>query len=360
MKNLILFIKPKLNSIVKPCLNFLFCVLIISITFSYAFSSNNTAKAISKSSTITSGKKLSSFFPDENFEKYVYKCVLKKTNWKANKGSYILTDSDVSLITNHTTELTFYTTSQKDMVKDYTGIQNFKKLSQLFIQINGPTDLDLSNMKHLNNVIIYGFNSHNCKDGFAFTNDISEEDIINAMRNLPGLFFCYGNNQNNILNSLNLTGCKSIKNLSILSYNKLTSFDYNLPNLSSLKILGSFIDQLNLGAYPHLNDLVCLGTPIERISGVSLSLQSVILEQTSLLNIDFSNYTNLTKFVCVNNPDLKNINLSGCIKLNRQISNMKNLPSLERLYYNTDSNICSTQNCNHSSNIYDFDSDSFS
>lgn len=358
-----LFNKPKLRCILKISFNFFLCALVItSAIFPCLSSGNNTAKAMQQYSNICAGVKLSDCFPDKNFEKYVYKNVLKKSNWKSNQGQYILTDSDIYIITNATTELTFYTISSKDIIKDYTGIQNFKKLQQLFIQINCPTNLNLSNMEYLTNVIIYGFNSCNSKNGFTFTDDIYEEDIIDIMRSLPGIFFNSPYNSSNFLTNLSLDGCCSIKNLSILSYNNLTSFDYNLPNLRSLKILGSFIDKLDLGKCPKLRELICLGLPINEISNVSLSLKEAIFEQTNLENIDLSNHINLTKFICVNNPNLKIINLSNCINLNYEILTIKNSPSLEKIFIsiNSGSPAISSNKANHSSNISDIDTEDYS
>lgn len=189
-------------------------------------------------------------------------------------------------------------------ITDFTGLQSFTNLSELYIGLGNDPTLDLSNMTNL--TILFCDNSNltslnvsgctNLEQLVCESNQLTSLDL-SGLTNLTSVYA-----DNNQLQSINLQGLSSLTSLAV-GNNLLTTLDVTpCPNLYNLYASMNQLASVNLtglttlnSAYFNYNNLTVLD-----VSGLT-ALQYLQCSFNNLTTLDISNCPNFISLACTDN-----------------------------------------------------------
>ena len=263
------------------------------------------------------------YVPDDNFEQ-----ALIDLGYDKVLDDYVLTAN----VSNLTGQLSLY---QKN-VSDLTGIEDFKRITNLFLVDNNLTSLDLSGIPQLeelhasNNDIVsvdFSKNINLLSIELSRNNNLSNVDLSNNLELLS--FGCSSCNISSIDISKN-TKLTSL-GLGVVGYpdcngefchNSLTSIDLSSnPNIKNISLDGNNISQIDISNLNQLESLSLQYIPMNFIDLTSTtSLKSLNIYGTNISNLDVSRQDELRVLNCVNTNNLSCITVSQ-LQLDNQVSN---------------------------------------
>lgn len=189
-------------------------------------------------------------------------------------------------------------------ITDFTGLQSFTNLSELYIGLGNDPTLDLSNMTNLtilfcDNSNLTSLNVSGCTNLVQLvceSNQLTSLDL-SGLTNLTSVYA-----DNNQLQSINLQGLSNLSTLAV-GNNALTSLDVTpCPNLYSLYASMNQLASVNLtgltalnSAYFNYNNLTVLD-----VSGLT-ALQYLQCSFNNLTTLDISNCPNFISLACTDN-----------------------------------------------------------
>ena len=189
-------------------------------------------------------------------------------------------------------------------ISDFTGLQSFTNLSELYIGLGNDPTLDLSNMTNLtilfcDNSNLTSLNVSGCTNLVQLvceSNQLTSLDL-SGLTNLSSVYA-----DNNQLQSINLQGLSNLTSLAV-GNNLLTTLDVTpCPNLYNLYASMNQLTSVNLtgltelqSAYFNYNNLTVLD-----VSTLS-ALQYLQCSFNNLTTLDISNNTNFISLACTDN-----------------------------------------------------------
>lgn len=220
-------------------------------------------------------------------------------------------------------------------------VVNFKnKLIALGIDINTDGNIQQSEALAVTSLSVANSNITDLTGINAFQNIIILNCTYNSLTslnvNIPGLLVLLC--QNNLLSSLNFSGCTNLSNFDA-SYNQLTSLDFSNNHnimgisaesnlLTSINLVGCIqlywlylssnnLNSINLAGLNNLNELIAPFNQITSLNVASIStLANLNLSYNQLSTLNTSGLANLTELMVQNNPNLTLLNVSNCQLLN--------------------------------------------
>lgn len=189
-------------------------------------------------------------------------------------------------------------------ISDFTGLQSFTNLSELYIGLGNDPTLDLSNMTNLtvlfcDNSNLTSLNVSGCTNLFQLvceSNQLTSLDL-SGLTNLNSIYA-----DNNQLQSINLQGLSNLTSLAV-GNNLLTTLDVtSCPNLYNLYASMNQLTSVNLtgltelhSAYFNYNNLTVLDV------STLTALQYLQCSFNNLATLDISNCPNFISLACTDN-----------------------------------------------------------
>ena len=295
-------------------------------------------------------------FPDKRFREYLLS--------QSYGADGLITDDEIPLITKMviTTPTTSATVSKMQNMK---GIEYFTALKELDCSWNEIDTLDLRNnplLEKLNcsyhggSVILGLAGNKNLKEVYSTNEGHPKLDLSNCINlttldcgygcsmdtldisgcvSLINLTLPHGNNYTYHLYNLNASGCTSLKEIRCY---KASVFTLNASGCTSLEILecyqNSGLYELNVTGCAALKTLSCGGSNGSQLTTLDLStctmLEELYCDNSPIEILDLSGNPALKKLDCSYDP-LTSLNISNCLELTELNCSYTNLPSVDVL-----------------------------
>lgn len=274
---------------------------------------------------------------EEEYTKNIKKLILPRSG---NLERVFLSDLDIDELTltgfDQLDTLSIKNSSIKNLtLKDIPGLEYFEltyvDVDHLHMEnvhyVGGGFDFRFFGAK------IKNFKVNNLTGLEAFEFDYSQLESL-SITNSKDLNFVYvGQDENDEmrLKNIKLSNLPELESV-FLSFTLLEQFDFsNLPKLKELDILGSRISQIDLNN-PIFRNLTSLRLDASNISSIDLSpvkgLTYLSLRENNLKHIDLSGLVHLVELDLSKNQ-LSNINLKGLTKLKKLYLEDNNLSTLD-------------------------------
>ncbi|MBL0736068.1 T9SS type A sorting domain-containing protein [Flavobacterium sp. GN10] len=232
--------------------------------------------------------------PNSNFEDYLISLGIDRDG----KNGKVITENIQNLST--------FSANGKN-ITDFTGIQDFKSLTSLFVENNKATKIDVSKNTALKTLSLYG-------------NKLSDIDVS------KNTALTYLNIDDNLLTSINLTKNTELTTFSS-SGNKLTSIDVSQnTKLNNLWVSSNSLASLDVSKNLELVQLSCGNNQIRTLDlSKNTKLTSISIGGNKLVNLNLKNGNNtiVQSLYLVGNPNLTCIQVDDVAYANKNWADRK-------------------------------------
>ncbi|QLC66671.1 leucine-rich repeat domain-containing protein [Flavobacterium sp. LPB0248] len=232
--------------------------------------------------------------PNSNFEDYLISLGIDRDG----KNGKVITENIQNLST--------FSANGKN-ITDFTGIQDFKSLTSLFVENNKATKIDVSKNTALKTLSLYG-------------NKLSDIDVS------KNTALTYLNIDDNLLTSINLTKNTELTTFSS-SGNKLTNIDVSQnTKLNNLWISLNSLASLDVSKNLELIQLSCGNNQIRTLDlSKNTKLTSISIGGNKLVNLNLKNGNNtiVQSLYLVGNPNLTCIQVDDVAYANKNWADRK-------------------------------------
>ena len=247
-------------------------------------------------------------FPDDVFREYV------TNNWDTNPQDGTLSKTEISSVT--------YAWLSNYGIEDFTGIENFTYLTELYVGSNGGLEkLDVSALTRL--TILDASDCALTEINFAGLTKLTTINLNNNQ--LEALDFTglerleyIDCNENRDLTSINVAGLNKLKSIGASSCLFKTIDVSGLESLESLSVNdNNELEEINASGCKNLTGVSYDGEYVKSLNfeGCVKYTSSYYGNMSELTTLNLKGITGLTDLVVCYNPALTNLVVSGCTKL---------------------------------------------